>query len=73
MQEFINSAYLPLVVLLLAVWVIPWKGVAPWRAARRHDLGWFIALLIINTVGILEIIYIFDFSKRPQKNAVADQ
>ena len=37
------------------------------KAARRSDRNWFIALLIINTVGILEIAYIFFFSKRIQK------
>jgi len=55
-----------IILLLLALWSIPWKGWALWRAARRKDLVWFIVLLIINTVGILEIIYIFIFSK-PKK------
>ena len=43
----------------LALWSLPWKGVALWRAAKRDEKGWFIALLILNTAAILEIIYLF--------------
>ncbi|MBI5046096.1 MAG: hypothetical protein HZC14_03825 [Candidatus Niyogibacteria bacterium] len=52
------------VVLLLALWVLPWKGVALWRAAQNSQKYWFIALLVINSLAILEIIYIFYFSKK---------
>lgn len=51
-------------ILLVAIWTLPWKGVALWKAARREEKGWFIALLILNTLAILEILYIFIFSKR---------
>ena len=54
----------PWIFLVAAIWTIPWKGVALWRAARNQSLAWFIVLLIINTLGILDIIYIFIFSKR---------
>ncbi|OGF62848.1 hypothetical protein A2662_02805 [Candidatus Giovannonibacteria bacterium RIFCSPHIGHO2_01_FULL_45_33] len=53
-----------LFVLALIVWTIYWKGRALWHAARKGDLYWFIALLLINTAGILEILYIFRFSKK---------
>jgi len=46
------------------VWSMAWKGVALWRAGRNAHLGWFIALFIINTLGILPIIYIFAFSRK---------
>lgn len=52
------------VIILAVVWTLPWKGVALWRAARNQSVAWFIILLIVNTLGILEIIYIFIFSKR---------
>lgn len=52
------------VLLLIILWSFPWKGVALWKAAKANDKWWFIPLLIINTVGILEILYIFIFSKR---------
>jgi len=31
---------------------------------EKGDLYWFVALLLINTAGILEISYIFHFSKK---------
>jgi methionyl-tRNA synthetase len=52
------------IILAAAIWTLPWKGVALWRAARSQSLGWFIVLLIVNTLGILEIIYIFYFSRK---------
>ncbi len=44
---------------ILAAWEITWKGFALWKAARKDRRGWFIALLIINSAGILPIIYLF--------------
>ncbi len=52
------------IIFLLILWVLPWKAVALWKAARNSHKGWFIALLIINTLAILEIVYIFGFSKK---------
>lgn len=54
----------PWLILLIVLWTIPWKGIALWKAARRGETGWFIAILILNTLAILEIIYIFFFSKK---------
>jgi hypothetical protein len=50
-------------VIIIGLWVLPWKGVALWRSAQRKNKWWFIALLIMNTLGLLEILYIFVFSK----------
>jgi cytoskeletal protein RodZ len=52
------------VIILAAAWTIPWKGVALWRAAKKQSVAWFIVLLLVNTLGILDIIYVFAFSKR---------
>ncbi len=51
-------------IVLAIVWPLPWKGVALWRAAANRHLGWFIALFLLNTLAILEIVYIFGFSRR---------
>jgi methionyl-tRNA synthetase len=56
----------PLILFLILAWTLPWKGVALWKAANNRHKGWFIALLIVNTLAILEIIYIFYFSKKPK-------
>ncbi len=51
-------------VLLIIIWTTMWKGFALWKSAQLRDKWWFIALLIVNTVGILEIFYIYYFSKK---------
>lgn len=50
--------------IVLLVWSLVWKGMALWRAAHEDSKPWFVALLIINTVGILEILYLYVFSKK---------
>lgn len=55
------------IIFLISLWTIPWKGTALWKSARNGHKGWFIALLIINSLAILEILYIFVFSKRGKK------
>ncbi len=60
-QYFIQNSWL---FVPLLIWTIPWKAVALWKAARNDSKPWFIALLLINTVGLLEIIYIFYFSHK---------
>ena len=50
-------------LFLLVIWSIFWKGLALWHSGQRTQAGWFIALLIINTAGILEIIYLFAILK----------
>lgn len=51
-------------LLLIILWTIPWKGVALWKAAKNSQKIWFVALLVLNTLAILEILYIFIFSKK---------
>ncbi|MSR70484.1 hypothetical protein EXS62_00345 [Candidatus Kaiserbacteria bacterium] len=50
-------------LVLCIVWSVLWKGLALWHSARRAEPAWFIALLLINTLGILEIVYLFYFAK----------
>ncbi len=56
-----------ILILALIAWSLYWKGRALWVAAKNNDLKWFVAILLINTLGILEILYIYVFSKN-QKN-----
>ncbi|MFH1192792.1 MAG: DUF5652 family protein [Candidatus Jorgensenbacteria bacterium] len=51
-------------IWVAVLWSLPWKGMALWRAAQRRETGWFIALFIVNTVGLLDMIYLFIVSKR---------
>jgi methionyl-tRNA synthetase len=56
-----------LILFLILLWILPWKGVALWKSARNGHKKWFIVLFLLNTLAILEIIYIFYFSKPEQK------
>ena len=49
---------------LLALWSLFWKGLALWKAARNDERYWFVALLLVNTAGILEMLYLFIFAKQ---------
>jgi hypothetical protein len=57
-----NPQYLSL-IFILVLWELVWKGIALWKAARESQKYWFIAILILNTAGILPILYIFLFKK----------
>lgn len=52
------------VFIVLAAWSLLWKGLALWHASKRDEQWWFIALLLINTVGFLEIFYLFVIAKK---------
>lgn len=53
-----------LLIVALLVWIMVWKGLALWSAARNSHRIWFIVLLITNTLGILEIIYYLFFREK---------
>ena len=50
-------------LIIAQVWSLAWKGVAWWKSARKGHIIWFVVFIITNTLGILEILYIFLFSK----------
>lgn len=54
-------------LVLAAVWELVWKGLALWRAGRRHDTVWFVVLLLLNTMGILPIIYLLTHKDEVKK------
>jgi len=59
-----SSSTNSLFIWLVLLWTLPWKGLALWKSAKNNHKWWFIALLVLNTMAILEIIYIFFFSKK---------
>lgn len=52
-----------LIILGILVWSMFWKAMALWRATKANQRYWFIGMLLINTLGILEIIYLIRFAK----------
>ncbi len=61
--------YVPLFLVALC-WSLVWKGIALWKSARNSQKVWFVVLLIVNTVGILDIIYLYFFQKKETKKKV---
>jgi hypothetical protein len=49
-------------LILLFLWDLTWRGLALWRAGRRNESGWFVALLLLNTLGLLPIFYLYTIS-----------
>jgi hypothetical protein len=59
---------IPLILfVIIMIWSSIWKYIALWKAGRNNSLGWFVIFALVNTVGILEILYIFVFSKMKKK------
>ena len=63
MEQFLINNII-LITIISMIWCLPWEAVALWRAARNGHKIWFAVLLLANTLAILEIIYIFGFSKK---------
>jgi hypothetical protein len=51
----------------LVVWEMVWKGFGLWRAGRRNQPAWFFLMFILNTAGILPIVYLFITREKKQK------
>jgi len=56
-------------LVVIIIWSYFWKLLALWKSARKGSVAWFILLALINTVGILEILYIFVFSEMKFKKS----
>jgi hypothetical protein len=76
-MDFLSQFFLgnTLALIPFGFWLIPflgwsltWKGFALWRAGRNKQLYWFIALLVLNTAGILPILYLTLFQTKPKKS-----
>jgi uncharacterized membrane protein len=65
LQEIANFFVIyPWVLIVLIIWCLVWELLALWKSARKKHLVWFIVLGLTNTLGILEILYLFIFSDK---------
>ena len=55
------------ILAVIFIWSYAWKLAALWKSARKGSIVWFVVLALVNTVGILEILYIFVFSEMKMK------
>ena len=79
-QLFVQYPWLFPLIIAVAIWSIPWKAVALWKAARLGQKAWFVVIMLVNTAGILEIIYIFAVARgkccgliKPEENLPAEK
>jgi len=56
-----------LILLIGSIWTVIWKGIGMWHSARNKQKGWFVVILIFNTLGLLPIIYLLWFKPKNQK------
>lgn len=66
-NTFLATGIGAFLMIVLVLWSLIWKGIALWKAARRGETGWYVVMLILNTLGILEIIYIFAVARSDSK------
>jgi hypothetical protein len=69
-QEFLSGQgpVSKVLFLILLLWTVFWKGLALWRSSRNTQKYWFVAILILNTAGILPIVYLAFFKKKIKKS-----
>lgn len=52
---------------ILSVWELVWKGFGLWHSSQYRQKGWFIAILLLNTAGLLPIIYLLWFKPKRKR------
>jgi methionyl-tRNA synthetase len=67
--EFLEGPLGVVIIVVASVWSLVWKAVALYKAGKLRHKGWFAALFFINTLGILEILYVAYFSKTERRMA----
>ncbi len=54
----------PVILIVIFLWSLPWKGLALWKASRLNHRNWFIVLLLVNTLAIVDIYYIYKIANK---------
>ncbi len=54
----------PYLWAIVLIWSLVWKGFALWKAAERSQKYWFIVILLVNSLGLLDIFYIFVIARK---------
>jgi hypothetical protein len=63
-EAMIFPIWLKIIILIAVVWEVAWKGFGLWRAGKNNRPVWFVFILILNTLGILPIVYLTWFDKK---------
>jgi len=70
LESMLMTSITPPVLYLTLAWSVIWKGFGLWHASKNSQKPWFIALLVINSLGILPIVYLFAFRKNRNKKTI---
>ncbi len=74
MYDFYQQPFWFTMVLFLAmVWTMVWKGIALWYAGKNKQKAWFVALFVLNTLGILPIVYLIWFKPKDGRSIQVDR
>ena len=62
-------------LVLLSVWELVWKGFGLWHSAQNKQKGWYIAILLLTefTVGLLPVVYLLWFKPKQKREAPLKQ
>lgn len=63
MENYLQNPWVIAALAVLSLWEIVWKAIGIWKAARNNQRRWFLWMFILNTAGILPIVYIKYFQK----------
>jgi len=64
-----NLQQLPWWVYPMLIIDLVLKGISLWKSARRDQRYWFLVLLIVNSAGIVPLIYLiyYGYIRKPDK------
>ena len=59
-----QPGWLLLLLFIVMAWSMVWQGLALWFSAKNQQKGWFVVLFLLNTLGVLPIIYLLWFKPK---------
>ncbi len=62
-MNLINLTQNNIFLMILVIWEIVWKGLALWFASKNNQKIWYVAILLINSIGIIPLVYLVFFRK----------
>lgn len=66
LEALISSPFWGALLVVIAIWTVVWKGIALYTAGKNQQKNWFVVLLLLNDLGILSMVYLKWFQKRPR-------
>jgi hypothetical protein len=67
MEQIALNNNLVIILVSILIWEGIWKLIGLWKSAKNNQIVWFILIGILNTIGIIPILYILFFQKKIRK------